>query len=123
MARLVTVEPVAFVPRKATVEFWFTTGWLAQSEDVDGPIVFRRPVGTTLLAAIGAQIGEAARTESSLLAAMLDPAPLCTGVTATWCPVHGDCTCPPDPDPLYLNADGCPLHDTASAHPRPTQEA
>lgn len=40
----------------------------------------------------------------------------CTGVSATWCPVHGDCTCPPDPDPRYLNADRCPLHDSASSH-------
>lgn len=40
----------------------------------------------------------------------------CTGVTATWCPIHGDCTCPPDPDERYLNDDGCPLHDSASSH-------
>jgi hypothetical protein len=45
----------------------------------------------------------------------------CTGLTATWCPTHGDCTCPP----LYdgdeeagrtLNDPRCPLHSTASSH-------
>ncbi len=43
----------------------------------------------------------------------------CTGITATWCPVHGDCTCSLDDsfDPVpTLNDDGCPLHDSASAH-------
>jgi hypothetical protein len=43
----------------------------------------------------------------------------CTGVTATWCPVHGDCTCPVEPqtgDRPALDSDGCPLHDTSSAH-------
>lgn len=47
----------------------------------------------------------------------------CTGVTATWCPVHGDCACPPDPDIRYLNADGCPLHDSASSHAEAERQA
>lgn len=38
----------------------------------------------------------------------------CTGITATWCPVHGVCTCP---DPFSAMAEpGCPLHDPDSAH-------
>jgi hypothetical protein len=41
----------------------------------------------------------------------------CTGVSARWCPIHGDCTCPDDyTDIHYLNAEGCPLHDSASLH-------
>lgn len=38
----------------------------------------------------------------------------CTGLSASWCPVHGDCTCP---EPLEaLDADACPLHSDASSH-------
>lgn len=43
----------------------------------------------------------------------------CTGLTATWCPVHGDCKCP-DNEHGYegrtLNDLGCPLHGETSAH-------
>ncbi len=35
------------------------------------------------------------------------PAVACTGVTAKWCPIHGDCLCE-DPQ--------CPLHSIASTH-------
>lgn len=37
----------------------------------------------------------------------------CTGITATWCPIHGDCTCEPD---FPLDSPGCPLHDMRSTH-------
>jgi hypothetical protein len=37
----------------------------------------------------------------------------CTGISATWCPVHGDCTCR---DPDDKNDDDCPLHAAASTH-------
>lgn len=37
----------------------------------------------------------------------------CTGVTAAWCPVHGDCTCP---DRLVAMDGPCPLHDHDSLH-------
>lgn len=50
---------------------------------------------------------------------LLDPVQpaRCTGTTARWCPIHGDCTCPDDPNDIrYLNADNCPLHDSASPH-------
>lgn len=51
---------------------------------------------------------------------------LCTGIMAQWCPIHGDCTCPPDPDG-YRNpfaefngenqtAFDCPLHGETSGH-------
>ncbi len=43
--------------------------------------------------------------------------PTCTGMTARWCPIHGDCDCP------ETNAIGdwdftprCPLHGDASNH-------
>jgi len=38
----------------------------------------------------------------------------CTGLTAAWCPVHGDCRCA---DPLESMSDAqCPLHAPASSH-------
>lgn len=41
----------------------------------------------------------------------------CTGISAGWCPVHGDCTCPRDgTDTREEQADDCPLHGTASNH-------
>lgn len=44
----------------------------------------------------------------------------CTGVAATWCPIHGDCRCPRDKDGGYtedgLNDAGCPLHSDESSH-------
>lgn len=53
--------------------------------------------------------------------AVLSPAPErppapCTGLTATWCPNCGSCTCPPHPDPQHFNADCCPLHSSDSRH-------
>lgn len=45
----------------------------------------------------------------------------CTGVTATWCPVHGDCVCPPHEEygedyGRTLNDPGCELHRHDSKH-------
>jgi hypothetical protein len=41
----------------------------------------------------------------------------CTGVTATWCPVCGDCSCPQAPEPPLPPADPrCPLHGEGSSH-------
>lgn len=37
----------------------------------------------------------------------------CTGVTARWCPVCGDCNCRPAWD-----GPTCPLHSSSSPHPR-----
>jgi len=42
----------------------------------------------------------------------------CTGLTAAWCPVHGDCSCDGGP-PMDLDDPRCPLHSTASRHPLP----
>ena len=41
----------------------------------------------------------------------------CSNISAGWCPVHGDCTCPRDgTDTCEEQADDCPLHGTASNH-------
>jgi hypothetical protein len=47
----------------------------------------------------------------------------CTGLTATWCPVHGDCRCPhvyyadgDEPQGRTLNDPACPLHAVSSSH-------
>lgn len=37
----------------------------------------------------------------------------CTGISAGWCPIHGDCTCR---DPEDKNDDDCPLHSSSSTH-------
>lgn len=55
--------------------------------------------------------------------------PTCTGVAASWCDIHGNCTCPesvpPEPgsnadrfgDELRdLNHPDCPLHSPTSTH-------
>lgn len=46
---------------------------------------------------------------------VLDPVEdvACTGVTARWCPVCGDCNCCPAWD-----GPTCPLHSSSSPHPR-----
>lgn len=38
----------------------------------------------------------------------------CTGVAASWCPAHGDCTCP-EPESA-MDHPGCPLHAPSSIH-------
>lgn len=38
----------------------------------------------------------------------------CTGLTARWCAVHGDCTCPRDE--AHLDSQRCPLHGPESDH-------
>ena len=40
----------------------------------------------------------------------------CTGLTARWCPIHGDCTCSQDDSDSDYNDDGCPLHGVKSDH-------
>ncbi len=37
----------------------------------------------------------------------------CSGVSAGWCPIHGDCTCK---NPDDKNDETCPLHSAASNH-------
>ena len=52
--------------------------------------------------------------------------PVCTGLTAHWCPIHGVCTCSDDPDnlcsfgaPMSLTDPTCPLHNPNGEHPMP----
>ncbi len=50
----------------------------------------------------------------------------CTGISAGWCPIHGDCKCPIDPETgetmsddgqeLARNSEKCPLHAPWSNH-------
>lgn len=41
----------------------------------------------------------------------------CTGITAAWCPIHGDCKCDEAADGTPdLHTVGCPLHDPSSEH-------
>ena len=43
--------------------------------------------------------------------------PACTGRTAFWCPVHGDCTCSRDTEgECMFDAADCPLHNDTSQH-------
>ena len=46
---------------------------------------------------------------------------LCTGISASWCPIHGDCICRDDNGDLLdeysgLNHPDCPLHSDQSTH-------
>lgn len=45
----------------------------------------------------------------------------CSGVAATWCPVHGTCTCGlrPNGEPTFCDS-ACPLHSSTSDHAGPT---
>lgn len=58
---------------------------------------------------------------SAYRAAFAQPAPAvppCTGLTAVWCPVHGDCACPPNAQGAREPSDDfrCPLHAFDSPH-------
>lgn len=44
---------------------------------------------------------------------------MCTGLAASWCPVHGECACPRNAggEPLgNLDDEACPLHRYGSNH-------
>lgn len=47
---------------------------------------------------------------------------VCTGLTARWCPIHGNCTCGDEPKDLGWHeeldhpANTCPLHRAESDH-------
>lgn len=47
--------------------------------------------------------------------AAINTLPLCTGVSASWCPIHGDCSCVEGSE-NYHNDDNCPLHSGSSNH-------
>lgn len=43
-------------------------------------------------------------------------APECTGIAASWCPIHGDCNCPDRETMGHLDGEDCPLHNHQSTH-------
>lgn len=52
----------------------------------------------------------------------------CTGLSASWCPIHGDCTCPEpgDGEAKALDDFNCSLHSLGSDHretPSPTEQS
>jgi hypothetical protein len=52
------------------------------------------------------------------------PRPECTGLAATWCPNHGDCSCPPKENgERDLDDPGCPLHSESSDHAERAEDA
>lgn len=47
----------------------------------------------------------------------------CSGISATWCDIHGDCTCEDlGNGERTLDDNGCPLHDGRSEHGEHTDE-
>lgn len=48
--------------------------------------------------------------------------PRCTGLTARWCPLCGDCSCG-DGEAVELNDPACPLHAPTSQHGEPPTSA
>lgn len=67
-------------------------------------------------------LDQVANEEAAALGESTPEPEVCTGVTARWCPIHGDCTCPEigspdDPGDRSHDSDGCPLHDMGSPHP------
>lgn len=46
--------------------------------------------------------------------------PACTGIAASWCPIHGNCSCPA-PEKALDDPD-CPLHASDSLHAEPNPE-
>jgi len=45
----------------------------------------------------------------------------CSGISASWCPIHGDCTCTIDEDTfeITMGEPKCPLHGDESRHGEP----
>ncbi len=56
---------------------------------------------------------EVARIEAILSSPFPDQSD-CTGISASWCPVCGDCSCSDREE--SMNDAGCPLHETMSRH-------
>lgn len=62
------------------------------------------PTAAHLRARAAELIAQAGRIESAE----------CTGLSAFWCPLHGDCACPTPED--ALDDPDCPLHAVDSPH-------
>lgn len=67
-----------------------------------------------------ALLGAEAATARALVAVgmavgtVAPPLPACTGITASWCPQCGDCTCPDRTE--VMSSSRCPLHAPGSDH-------
>lgn len=94
------------------------------------------PLSTAEIERVAAALGAGGAQFRRLVAATrIDMT--CTGLTATWCPLHGDCTCPelypsgPDgqgdrsqePEGRTLSDPTCPLHGLTSDHAETTAPA
>jgi len=71
--------------------------------------------GSDLCGGCGACTQLQAEHSGHIVRRLQQATPECTGVSARWCPVHGDCTCEPGGD-ADLDEPDCPLHGTASDH-------
>lgn len=40
----------------------------------------------------------------------------CTGIAASWCPIHGTCSCPRDASGEIKASESCTLHASSSQH-------
>jgi len=84
--------------------------------------VLRRTYDCTTDATVFHFVEEALALEKQWLATTWpqDTSNECTGISANWCPVHGECTCPhydDNPDNgRTLNDESCPLHSSTSSH-------
>lgn len=72
-----------------------------------------------------AEYNDLAVAVEECLKSLASPAPSepregCTDLSATWCPVHGDCTC--DRTTKHLDDSDCPLHNSHSDHPETVAE-
>lgn len=65
------------------------------------------------LGAVGAEVDELAAHLDSLPWRDPKDAAACTGLSASWCPVHGECICDRLGD---LDDPACPLHNSTSTH-------
>lgn len=85
------------------------SGGIGGAEDGPvGTIGYVLRVKAAMIGAILRRLDEAAPTPA---------AAACTGVTAQWCPVHGECTCPEHlPGERNLDDERCPLHAPTSDH-------
>ena len=63
---------------------------------------------------LGGRVSEAVQYGVAML--RLDVPKPCTGITAIWCPTHGDCKCPEATRHERMDDPACPLHRPGSDH-------
>lgn len=74
----------------------------------------------------GRAVKDAALEDLAWVRRKMGAEPVCTGLTATWCPTHGDCRCHEAENPPYDGGPGdsdlCPLHQWDSDHADPLHD-